>query len=135
MSVKIFHTSDIHIGLSFSGKNYSTELRKNLQRETLECLKRMVEMANAEHCDFFVVAGDMFDKVTVSSNLVSEAALILNNFHGENVIVLPGNHDYFDIAQDKLWKNFRSKMNENLLIFFEEHDDEEIEINDIKINF
>ncbi len=102
MALKVFHTGDVHIGMRFN--RYET-IKQDLIEARFQTLRRMVDMANAEGCNLFVVAGDLFDNVRVPKGDVRKAARILAEFSGECVAVLPGNHDYDD-GQGELWPIF-----------------------------
>lgn len=117
--IKIFHTADIHIGLKFSGKDYPPDLRQRLVAEPMNTLERMVAIANGKKCDLFVVAGDMFDRITAAKQDVKKAAAILNGFQGSSVVVLPGNHDFLEDSPDSIWNTFKSHLSEHLLIFLD----------------
>ena len=65
-NLRIFLTSDIHLGLKFSGY---PEIQKELADARFETLEQCVLRANEEKCHIFAVGGDMFDKVTVSRNM------------------------------------------------------------------
>lgn len=104
MSIKIIHTADNHIGLKFS--NYKKEVRDRLIEERFEALKNVVKAGNDKHCNFLVVAGDLFDSVNVKQADIKTTVSILKNFKGQAVLVLPGNHDYFTSLQQDPWKKF-----------------------------
>ena len=63
MSLKIMHTGDIHLGRKFSG--YNDELSNRLEEARYETLKNIVIEANNRSCNLFVIAGDLFDKITM----------------------------------------------------------------------
>src|SRR5690554_7109034 len=102
MAIKIFHTADLHLGMRFAGY---PEIQNELINARYETLEKMVAIANKEESDLFVIAGDLFDRVTVKAKEISRTVKILNEFNGELVIVLPGNHDYYT-SDSSLWENF-----------------------------
>lgn len=102
MSVRIMHSADHHIGIEFRNQ---PELRDRLKQERLDALRRIVTEANARSCDFLVVAGDLFENINVPQKLVREVCDILRAFSGE-VLVVPGNHDYYEGRDSRLWKFF-----------------------------
>lgn len=112
MELKIFLTGDNHIGLKFN--NYPDQIKEDLVNARIENLKNLVLTANKENCDLFVIAGDLFDKVKIAQRDVEKAARALKEFSG-TVVVMPGNHDYYDDVID-LWKNFRNYIGENTII-------------------
>lgn len=115
MVIKIFHTADLHLGMRFAGY---AEVQNELIDARFETLANMVKMANQEECHLFVIAGDLFDRVTVGAKDISRAALALNEFNGELVIILPGNHDYYE-SDSKLWGNFSGLAGDRVLILKE----------------
>ncbi len=96
------HTADNHIGIEFRNRPI---LRERLKTERLEALARIVEAANAHQCHFLVVAGDLFDSVNVPQKLVREVCDILRAFRGE-VLVVPGNHDFYEGTESRIWRHF-----------------------------
>ncbi len=107
MALKILHTADNHIGLSFA--KYPDEIRERLIEERFLALERLVETANQQKAHFFVVAGDLFDKQTVAKRLIKRTVSILAKFEGDSVLVLAGNHDYYEGSENKLWLTFKSE--------------------------
>jgi len=99
------HTADNHIGMEFRNQ---PELRDKLKQERLDALKRIVEEANKRNCNFLVVAGDLFQDHNVAQQLVKNVVEILREFIGE-VLVVPGNHDYYHEADAGLWTLFKDK--------------------------
>lgn len=99
--MKIFVTGDNHIGKKYAGHEKS----KELSEERANALFRMVETANAEGCGLFAVTGDLFDKTNnISQNDIKKAIAAFSQFK-ETVVVLPGNHDYYD-RDVKVWRDF-----------------------------
>ena len=115
-NLRIFLTSDIHLGMKFGG--YPV-IQKELANARFDTLKRCVEKGNEEQCHIFAVGGDMFDKVTVAKRDVTKAAQILSEFQGNVVAVMPGNHDFISIGQDDLWQDFKKAAGGNVLVLDE----------------
>lgn len=105
MSIRILHTADNHIGISFP--RYPDDVRERLLAERFEALERLVTTANEREAHFFVVAGDLFDKLSVSAADIKRTVEVLKRFEGEAVLVLAGNHDFCEGTDSKLWKTFR----------------------------
>jgi exonuclease SbcD len=99
--MKIYHTADVHIGLKFG--TYDAAVSKQLVEERFGVLERMVRKANDEECDFFVIAGDLFENVTVPDRDVKRTMEILSSFSGHAVLLLAGNHDYCKDRNAKPW--------------------------------
>ena len=112
--VRIFHTADVHVGLKFT-RGYPESLQKSLVDERVAVVARMVDLANRERCDLFVVAGDLFDHLRVSKKVIRQTAEALRRFSGL-VAVLPGNHDYKSEVDDPIWPDFKDNLGEGHLI-------------------
>lgn len=115
--MRIFHTSDLHIGLKFTRPGYPQELQERLVK-ALETLVRMVDTANNEKCDLFVVAGDLFENPRVRKADIREAGRALKRSESL-VVILPGNHDYVQEEGDPLWPVFRDAIGDNHLLLRE----------------
>lgn len=99
--IKIFVTGDNHIGRKYVSHERSEELASR----RITAFEGMVEKANDENCDLFVITGDMFDNTyDITKKTVTAVFDILSGFQG-HVIVLPGNHDFYDPSRD-LWRYF-----------------------------
>lgn len=113
--IKILLTGDLHLG-----KNYQKEASAVMQRyrdARIQALKNAVTIANRENCDYFVVAGDLYDKLTgIAVQLHKQVCQILNDFSGEAILVLPGNHDYYT-PNDTLWEKFEEYSGSNVRVF------------------
>ena len=105
--LKIFMTGDNHIGLKYAGHERAAQLVE----ARISAFDRMVDAANGEDCSLFVITGDLFDSENVSEKEMTRVLEALEKFRG-TVVVLPGNHDYFD-ENSKLWKRF-SKLSERM---------------------
>ena len=117
MPIKIFHTSDIHLGMKFN--NYPDQVKSCLSEARFEVLEHMICMAGDLKADIFVIAGDLFNAIQLAKRDISRAASILNKFEGSCLLVLPGNHDYDNGAID-LWKDFSQNTADNILLLNEE---------------
>ncbi len=102
---KLMHTGDIHLGMQF--KDYPDIVRDKLIHARFVALDHLVDVANQEHCDFFIVAGDLFDHYKPAIKDLQKAAEILNRFEGSGCLILPGNHDHLSDIADSLWEKFR----------------------------
>ncbi len=111
MPIRILHTADNHIGLSF--QRLPERVRERLLEERFAALGRVVDLANARKAHFLVVAGDLFDKLTVSSAQVGRTVDLLKRFEGTAVLVLAGNHDYCEGPDSKLWQSFRKRADDS----------------------
>lgn len=100
--MKIFVTGDNHFGRKFD--KYAA-IKDRLVESRYECLRDMVRMAEDEQCEFFVITGDLFDNNrTITKKVVKQVVDILATFD-HNVLVLPGNHDFYS-GNESLWNDF-----------------------------
>jgi exonuclease SbcD len=84
--VKILHTSDWHVGRRIRGRDRSDEHR--------DVLRELVGLADSNHVDLTVVAGDVFDTASpspVAEHIVWRTLLELSEV--SPVVVVAGNHD------------------------------------------
>lgn len=104
--VKLFMTGDNHFGKKY---DRYPEIKELLIQTRFDCLKDMVHQAENEHCDFFVITGDLFDNISsIRRTDVNSVVDILKRFDGR-VLVLPGNHDYYT-GEEKIWKDFKDAL-------------------------
>lgn len=127
--VKIYLTGDNHIGRSYSRHS----AREFLSQARIDALKDMVDAANSENCSLFVVSGDLFDRTQMPKSVVASVAKILSGFSGD-VLVLPGNHDYFE-DDSRLWNDFSDAAGSGVVVLgkscqysFESPDGEKIAV-------
>jgi DNA repair exonuclease SbcCD nuclease subunit len=133
MNLRILHTADNHIGLSFN--QYPEAARERLIEERFASLERLVSTANERKADFFVVAGDLFDKTTVTKAQVERVVRILGKFEGEAVLVLAGNHDFYEGPDSKLWKQFRAAADGSRVLALTEPGTRDFESDDYRVRF
>lgn len=116
MPLKIFLTSDVHLGMKLAD---SPETQSELAEVRFSNLENLVQKANNANCHLFAVAGDLFDRISVSKREVIRAAQILSEFQGNIVTVLPGHHDYFMGEQNDLWGAFKENSGDNVVVLEE----------------
>ncbi len=113
MDIKIFHTADLHIGMKFKG--YPDDIRDLLQEGRINALKNMVYLANEEKANLLVIAGDLFDRIIgIDKRSIKNVAESLEEFNGECIIIMPGNHDY-DNDMVELWNAFNNIASDKIL--------------------
>jgi exonuclease SbcD len=117
MTIKIFCTSDIHLGMKFA--NYPDHIRELLVEARFKTLESLIQKANSEKCDLFIVAGDLFDRISVAKGDIARAAQILGEFQGQLVTVLPGNHDYIEPDKTNLWTYFDDHSGDHIIVIRE----------------
>lgn len=116
MPLKIFLTSDLHLGIKFA--DCPEKARGRLVEERFLCLRRIVEEAGRRRADILLVAGDLFDSTRTAKRDIRRAAEILADFQGPLTAVLPGNHDFL-APDDELWKTFREAGSGRVLLLSE----------------
>lgn len=113
--VKCFVTGDNHIGKKY---DRYPEIRDLLIESRFECLQDMIQYAERDECELFIVTGDLFENTnTVKVADVKRTAEILAAFTG-TVLVLPGNHDYYT-GDEKVWQDFEkalAKLDHNVVL-------------------
>lgn len=114
--LKLFVTGDNHIGLKYA----SHERAAVLAESRITAFESMVQAANREDCGLFVITGDLFENTySISKKDIKSLLDMLSCFRG-TVVVLPGNHDYYD-KDVKVWQAFKDTMAsyDNILLLTE----------------
>jgi exonuclease SbcD len=114
MAMRILATADLHLGMRFGG--YPPPLQAGLSEARFTALEKLVALGNARECRLLIVAGDLFHGLSLPRREIQRAAAALNEFHGEAVAVLPGNHDYHTGSAGSLWKSFRESTDGHVLL-------------------
>lgn len=114
--LKILHTGDLHLGREY--KNQTAEVAGQYKDARLKALKNILTSAERNNCDYVVIAGDLFDSKYVSAALIKDVCALLGRCVCP-VIVLPGNHDFCEGNEDKLWNSFRKNASENTSLLAE----------------
>lgn len=120
--LRIFLTGDNHIGLKYANYKQGEQLSKY----RLDALRDMIQTANSLECDIFAITGDLFhSRRGLGKQIITEVVDILAHFD-EQVIVLPGNHDYYtghpESGESKsVWAHFETAIStkENILLLTE----------------
>ena len=108
-SVRLIHTSDVHVGTGFSKDESGRE-------EALFFLETIVNAADDLDADLVVIAGDFFDNNRVKEPLVQETAAIIRATD-KPVVILPGNHDPY--MEGSMYLRYRHHFADNVHIFDE----------------
>ena len=114
--LRVFVTGDNHIGLKYA----SHEQAAVLASSRITAFEGMVQTANKENCALFVITGDLFENTySVSKREIKTLLDALSCFNG-TVVVLPGNHDYYD-KDVKIWQYFKDVMasHDNIMLLTE----------------
>ena len=59
--IKILHTGDLHLGMSFARSKLPAEIGRIRRQELWETFDRIIDTAKAEEVDLMLIAGDMFE--------------------------------------------------------------------------
>jgi DNA repair exonuclease SbcCD nuclease subunit len=118
MSIKIVHTADNHIGISY---NNVGQAKAELVKERLDSLKRIIEEGNKENANYLVIAGDLFDVTKLNKSRTNEVIKILKGFK-EKVIIIPGNHDFYIDEADSLWQYFKLNVDAEKIVVLDQYE-------------
>lgn len=114
--LRILHTGDLHLGRRYQKQEQeNAAVAARCQEARLEALRHIIVLANSEHCDFVVIAGDLYDGKKIADTLQQQVCSILAGCACP-VLVLPGNHDYYEGRADPLWSRFTGLAGENTLL-------------------
>lgn len=113
---RILLTGDLHLGRGYQKEEASVS--KKISDARIVALENIIKVGNNESCDYVVIAGDLYDKLTgITSELHKQVCDILDRFSGESILILPGNHDFYDEKTDKLWVEFEKYSGSNVRLF------------------
>lgn len=90
--MKIIHCADLHLD-SRLNSNLDSEKAKVRKGEILRTFSRMVEYASKEGVEAVLIAGDLFDKSTVSATARNTVLHQIRENPGISFYYLRGNHD------------------------------------------
>lgn len=110
--MRFLHTADWHIDSPLEG--LSPEKAKLRRGELRSLPEKICRLAEQNHCDFIVVAGDIFDSTRPYKNSVDALRMAFESY-AKPVFIVCGNHDYYSVGG--LWD--KMKMPENVHIFTE----------------
>lgn len=105
--IRVFVTGDLHVGREY-GSGDTHPRKKDLAENRLEVIQTLVDQANNEKCDMFVITGDLFDNRYIkklTKKRIGRVVELLSAFQGY-VLWLPGNHDFYstDANDNELWE-------------------------------
>ena len=118
MNLRILHTADVHIGMKFT-RGYPPEVKEALVEARFNVLERLVQEANERQCHLFVVAGDLFHRQRIPRRDLLRVAGILNQFEGQALLLLPGNHDFYHRSESSLWQTLEEHLTERAVVLKE----------------
>ena len=92
--VKILHCADLHFDTPF--KELTKEVSENSKEELLEVFKNIIDLTIKENVEVLLIAGDVFDNLTVNKNTLFFIANELKRIEKVKVFISPGNHDPYN---------------------------------------
>ena len=92
--VKIVHTADLHFDTPF---NEVDEKQRLINKEEFkEVFKNIINFCKEKHVDILLLAGDIFDNLTLSRETIHFIENVFNDIKETRVFISPGNHDPYD---------------------------------------
>lgn len=106
MSIRLLHTSDVHLGATFKVLG---ERGREQHRQLRETFSHVIGLAIEERVDAVLIAGDLFDSVAAARVQAPFAATQLARLGeaGIPVCVIAGNHDPLGDAGVSVWRDFQ----------------------------
>ncbi len=89
--VRFLHTADLQLGKPYAW--LEGDAAAALRRARMDALARVLKVARDHDASFVVIAGDLFEANTVSSDIVAQTCDIVKGA-SIDVYVIPGNHDH-----------------------------------------
>lgn len=133
MTLRLLHTADWHLGLTF--RRFGESDRGKLSRARLSTVERIFHEARALPYHAILCAGDLFDVPRPPTEVWQALLNVLNKARVDcPVILLPGNHDY--IGPDTVWGEdspFRRGLPDNFQVVTERNQEFEIGDNAVVI--
>lgn len=107
--MKIIHTADIHLGAS---PDSEYDWSKGRKEEIWDTFRSLIRKTGEEKADLLLIAGDLFHRQPLKSEL-KEVNYLFSQIPHTQVVLMAGNHDY--MKKDSYYRNF--KWNENVTFF------------------
>lgn len=119
--MKIFHISDLHIGLKL--------MNRDLREDQMHILSQVIQAAVSEKPDVLVIAGDIYDKAVPSAEAVEIFDTWITDFRSALpdtvIMMISGNHD--SAQRVNLFRNILSKQNVHMIGLPPQNADDHIE--------
>lgn len=95
--IRIIHTADLHLGISFSSIIESPSFEEIRFKDLINNLEYIKDYAIKNNADFLIIAGDVFHNPRPSALAFNEFSRIIGELvkNDVNVIITLGNHDSF----------------------------------------
>ena len=124
--VRIVHAADMHFDTPF--REIGSKQAKINREELKETFKNIIDFCNEGDVDIFLIAGDIFDNITLNKETILFLENVFNTLKKTKVFISPGNHDPFGV------ESFYGLINwpENVHIFKGEL--EKVYLKDLNVN-
>ncbi len=116
-TVRFIHTADWQLGMTRAFLNEDAQMR--YAQDQLEVIASIGMLARAQHADFVVVCGDVFESNFVERRTVLRALEAIGLI-SIPVYVLPGNHDPLDQSSIYTNKDFVENRPKNVIVLDKE---------------
>ena len=90
-SIKVMHCADIHFDAPF--KDVDEKQSKINKEELKEVFSNIINLCKEKNVDIFLLAGDIFDNLTIDKSTLSFIEDSFNKIENIDVFISPGNHD------------------------------------------
>lgn len=107
--IKILHTGDLHLGMSFASSKLPSNVGRIRRQELWETFDRIIERAEDEKVDLLLIAGDLFEYRYCTSADIKRINEKFARIPRIRVCIAPGNHD--PVLGDSLYSTFRWQPN------------------------
>jgi len=110
--VKIIHTGDLHLGMTFKSLGEKSKLHR---RDCQDVFTHIIDLCINENVDALLIAGDLFDSPNPSKSIVTFVIDELKRLKEKDIpiFIISGNHDPY--TKDSFWFNY--KFPSNIIIF------------------
>lgn len=92
--VKILHCADLHFDTPF--KELNKETSQVSKEELLQVFKNIIDLTINENVEVLLIAGDVFDNLTVNKNTLFFISNQMKRIKNVKVFISPGNHDPYN---------------------------------------
>ena len=112
MVVKIIHTADSHLGMTFKSLGIKSKVHR---RDCQDTFSKVIDLCIKEHVDGLLIAGDLFDNPLPSKAVVTFVVDEFERLKDKKipVFIISGNHDPYE--KDSVW--FAYKFPSNVFVF------------------
>ncbi len=91
--IKILHTGDLHLGMSFTGSKLTPAMGRIRRQELWETFDRIIDITKKERIDILLIAGDLFEYTSCTLSDIKRINARFARVPDTYVLITPGNHD------------------------------------------